>query len=171
MTATGDVWSEHQQANEYCRAVALSALALLAAWAEVPRDGVVDYFLWLAEEGLEREPSQVWNSLASESADIEARPMFSALRRAYDEGLIEPEYIQLYDLDDAESAPPGSLLERTRERRPPIDDVARAISWWARFWNERARRQLESSSRATKVERNEPCPCGSGKKYKKCCGA
>ncbi|MTI09752.1 YchJ family protein [Curvivirga aplysinae] len=23
----------------------------------------------------------------------------------------------------------------------------------------------------TKVGRNEPCPCGSGKKYKKCCGA
>jgi len=22
----------------------------------------------------------------------------------------------------------------------------------------------------SKVERNEPCPCGSGKKYKKCCG-
>jgi len=23
---------------------------------------------------------------------------------------------------------------------------------------------------STKVGRNEPCPCGSGKKYKKCCG-
>ena len=23
----------------------------------------------------------------------------------------------------------------------------------------------------TKIERNEPCPCGSGKKYKKCCGS
>ena len=22
-----------------------------------------------------------------------------------------------------------------------------------------------------KVSRNEPCPCGSGKKYKKCCGS
>ena len=22
-----------------------------------------------------------------------------------------------------------------------------------------------------KISRNEPCPCGSGKKYKKCCGA
>jgi len=22
-----------------------------------------------------------------------------------------------------------------------------------------------------RVGRNEPCPCGSGKKYKKCCGA
>ncbi|HHT70264.1 MAG TPA: hypothetical protein GX016_01630, partial [Firmicutes bacterium] len=21
-----------------------------------------------------------------------------------------------------------------------------------------------------KIERNDPCPCGSGKKYKKCCG-
>ena len=26
-------------------------------------------------------------------------------------------------------------------------------------------------ARTTKVGRNEPCPCGSGKKYKKCCGA
>ncbi|HEC96887.1 MAG TPA: hypothetical protein ENI58_01805 [Nitrospirae bacterium] len=24
--------------------------------------------------------------------------------------------------------------------------------------------------RSKKVGRNEPCPCGSGKKYKKCCG-
>lgn len=23
----------------------------------------------------------------------------------------------------------------------------------------------------TKVGRNDPCPCGSGKKHKKCCGA
>ena len=23
---------------------------------------------------------------------------------------------------------------------------------------------------ATKIGRNEPCPCGSGRKYKKCCG-
>ncbi|MDA7791233.1 SEC-C metal-binding domain-containing protein [Opitutales bacterium] len=23
---------------------------------------------------------------------------------------------------------------------------------------------------APKVGRNDPCPCGSGKKYKKCCG-
>ncbi|MBT4699861.1 MAG: hypothetical protein HOB79_02200, partial [Rhodospirillaceae bacterium] len=25
--------------------------------------------------------------------------------------------------------------------------------------------------RVQKVGRNEPCPCGSGKKFKKCCGA
>ena len=25
--------------------------------------------------------------------------------------------------------------------------------------------------KGAKVGRNDPCPCGSGKKYKKCCGA
>lgn len=28
-----------------------------------------------------------------------------------------------------------------------------------------------AQAKSTKVQRNEPCPCGSGKKYKKCCGA
>jgi uncharacterized protein YecA (UPF0149 family) len=27
----------------------------------------------------------------------------------------------------------------------------------------------QSTPREQKVGRNEPCPCGSGKKYKKCC--
>lgn len=34
--------------------------------------------------------------------------------------------------------------------------------------------KMQKSSRTyirdTKIERNDPCPCGSGKKYKKCCG-
>ena len=34
---------------------------------------------------------------------------------------------------------------------------------------EKAKPKVKSSSE--KVGRNDPCPCGSGKKYKKCCGA
>ena len=59
----------NRDANEYGRSAGVSALALLAAWAEVQRETIVDHFLWLAREGLEREPSQVWNSLVGESAD------------------------------------------------------------------------------------------------------
>lgn len=29
---------------------------------------------------------------------------------------------------------------------------------------------FQKSSRSKKIGRNDPCPCGSGKKYKKCCG-
>ena len=28
----------------------------------------------------------------------------------------------------------------------------------------------QTKSKKYKVGRNDPCPCGSGKKYKKCCG-
>ena len=62
----------NRDADEFSRGVAVAALALLAVWAEVPRDTIVDYFVWLAREGLEREPSYVWSALATESADIEA---------------------------------------------------------------------------------------------------
>ena len=75
------------------------------------------------------------------------------------------------------------MLEAMRERQPPIDDVAVATSWWSAFekhsshetledWDDE-RRLIEPDQpyRApAKVGRNEPCPCGSGKKFKKCCG-
>lgn len=32
-------------------------------------------------------------------------------------------------------------------------------------------RVVKEQAVSQKVGRNEPCPCGSGKKYKKCCGA
>jgi len=38
---------------------------------------------------------------------------------------------------------------------------------YANYLKSRAPRQMPS---AKKAGRNEPCPCGSGKKYKKCCG-
>jgi uncharacterized protein len=41
------------------------------------------------------------------------------------------------------------------------------------FWKERRGRPKAGSGRAksAKVGRNDPCPCGSGRKHKRCCGA
>ncbi|MGI6175642.1 MAG: SEC-C metal-binding domain-containing protein [Christensenellales bacterium] len=47
---------------------------------------------------------------------------------------------------------------------------------WDDLLNEERRKEITKEYRASiiavsnKVGRNEPCPCGSGKKYKKCCG-
>lgn len=153
----------------------------LAAAPGAPRDPIVEHFLWLAQEALEREPSQVWDSLVAESADIEALPVFPELRRAYSDGLADPRSMSLEELDEVESAPPGRMLDAMRERQPPIDDVAAATSWWAAFENDPGREdwdderdqisEPEQPYRApAKAGRNDPCPCGSGKKYKKCCG-
>ena len=125
------------------RGAGVSALALLAAWAEIPREPVVEYFLWLAQEGLEREPNQVWDSLVAGCADIEALVVLPALHRAYSDGLADPQFMSPEELARVESVPPGRMLEALREREPPIDDVAVATSWWSAFEKNSERDALE----------------------------
>lgn len=175
------------EAHDFSRGVAIAALALLAVWAEVQRATIVDYFVWLARDGLERHPGYAWGALAAESADIEALEVFPELRRAYDEGLIDPQVVGRSELDEVERSPRGALIEQMKVRQAPIDDVAKATSWWARFGKSASvrradepatsaaaadfdRRPVETYRAPVKTGRNEPCPCGSGKKYKKCCG-
>ena len=112
----------------------------------------------------------MWNSLAANSVDIEAVSLVPELRRAYDDRLIEPQYMNPSELDEVEAAR-GRMLEKTRTRDPPIDDVVEATAWWGCFEEERASAaRAEPYKASPKVGRNEPCPCGSGKKYKRCCG-
>ena len=181
----------NRAADEYCRATAVEALALLAIWGEVPRQPIEEYFVRLAYEGLERECNHVWTCLCSACLDLEALGVFPELRRAYDDGLIEVECISRKEVDEVEAGPRGKWIERQRDRCPPIADVAEATAWWGYFKREpgsKARQLAEYASRIAetepefdvpatpyvappKVGRNEPCPCDSGKKYKKCCGA
>jgi hypothetical protein len=134
----------------------------------------------LACEGIEREFSQVWNNLASSAVDIEALRTFSELRRAYDEGLIEPGFMSVSTLDEVEAGPHGKWIEQHRKLQPPISDVAEETSWWQCFSkSDSAHQQAEiaqehsnqQSVHSQKTGRNDPCPCGSCKKFKKCCGA
>lgn len=79
------------------------------------------------------------------------------------------------------------LLEKEPDGARWMNEVVPSLVKVHAFWQERRAAQPEgftSSSfsfgkgphqhvvrNAPKVGRNEPCPCGSGKKYKKCCGA
>ena len=66
----------------------------------------------------------------------------------------EVEFIAHYRLDGK----PAQIRERSRF-------VREEGRWYYVDGHEPPRRN------PAKVGRNEPCPCGSGKKYKKCCGA
>ena len=60
----------------------------------------------------------------------------------------------------------------TDVRRRVVEQLPHTLKLIAAYWREPARRWSRGEPvRSTKVGRNEPCPCGSGKKYKKCCGA
>ncbi len=64
---------------------------------------------------------------------------------------------------------PGFLVDAEAWRKQAREDlgenVARAFAFWAKA------RQPQPVVTGDKPGRNEPCPCGSGKKFKKCCGA
>ena len=97
----------------------------------------------------------------------------------------DPRAVGRSELEEVEASPLGTFLKRMKDRSPPIGDVAEATSWWARFGKLASSRRAEELALAAagelhdgpaepyraprKVGRNEPCPCGSGKKYKKCC--
>jgi uncharacterized protein len=51
--------------------------------------------------------------------------------------------------------------------------VAAIYRYWLPYRQAVHERLLAATMRrsAPKVGRNDPCPCGSGKKFKKCCGA
>jgi uncharacterized protein len=66
-------------------------------------------------------------------------------------------------------------LTKTPEQREQLaqqieDSLANIHAFWLPL--REAIHERETSQRMrTKVGRNEPCPCGSGKKFKKCCGS
>lgn len=56
-------------------------------------------------------------------------------------------------------------------------DYLYQLPQWDGIFSDEKRKEIQKSWRASKtivnenkVGRNDPCPCGSGKKYKKCCG-
>ncbi len=53
------------------------------------------------------------------------------------------------------------------------DEIAEAVVAIYRYWLPHRSEQIQQPVRrtASKVGRNDPCPCGSGKKYKHCCAA
>jgi uncharacterized protein len=57
-------------------------------------------------------------------------------------------------------------LECHRETLP--DDV---LALFEHFRAARTKHKLATAPSAEKIGRNDPCPCGSGKKFKKCCAA
>ena len=98
-----------------------------------------------------------------------------ALRRSFwqplleseeDGGLLAPIVAFLHD-EDGNSLIEGEADERAEVQRIAIKLVAPAVQAISNYWST----HRPSTRRPSKVGRNAPCPCGSGRKYKRCCGA
>ncbi len=189
---------ENPGANEYARSQGVKTLKILWAHGMLERSALVDYLGQLMEHRVPREPSNVWNTLAWSAAEIGATELLPQVRRIYAEELVDeifaPVEVRLEQIEEEFAPDADTALERIRKDRQMqlIDSALTAMEWWDSFREKPLPQQPRGSGstfrpspdynafaethggtvrrETPKVGRNEPCPCGSGRKYKQCCG-
>jgi hypothetical protein len=116
--------------------------------------------------GADNDPT-VNSFLISALIDLEAVEAMDIIRQAFHKQVVD--LAVAGDVEDVEM----EFGLRTRRSTPspvydlffgnPLSDPAEVVS------GALTGRNAEASAGHRKVGRNDPCPCGSGKKYKKCC--
>lgn len=175
---------ENPLVNIYARGAALEVYGKLYADEIVTQEEIVTYLrklLW----GLNNYDTDTDLATTIQGVIIDRHlfEMAEDVQRLYDAHRIDEMMVGQYD--DFIDYLYG--YENVRERINYLEDVIQAMSWWAAFEQseenklkeeerlkkiEEMHKEMQQQARpatAKKVGRNDPCPCGSGKKYKKCC--
>jgi preprotein translocase subunit SecA len=100
----------------------------------------------------------------------EAFAMYDALRANIERDTVN----MIYHVGIMHEPPPPPAVRNVQENRPPDAEAAARANGAPRSALAAARnggRTPVAVGAGRKVGRNEPCPCGSGRKYKKCHGA
>lgn len=180
---------ENPAADEWVRGAALGGLTTLVAAGVKSREEVLCYFADLFRGKLTDKNDVVWSELVAYSADLYAPELLAEIEEAYENGLIDPSFIGLDDVKrDLARGKDWAMEQLARDpHRHLIDDTVKEMAWWDSFQEKKPESKLpgmpginslnpwqEDSysgfKRALpKIGRNDPCPCGSGMKYKKCC--
>jgi len=153
---------------------------------QTPREEIIVYYRSLYQGKLEREPSIIWDTLIDCSIDLYPQELSAEIEQAYEDKLVTEEFISLEEARGWIEYDEKQIL--TMSVKKPynhlITDTIEELEYWPVFRGkeqisdetiEDVRKRMEMYHREPvrtepKIGRNEPCPCGSGKKYKKCCG-
>ena len=169
--------------DEYARGAALGALVVLVTQGVISRDAVMEYFTALFRGKLEREFSFVWAYLVSRCCALYPEEVMADIEQAYADDLVDTYFIGMNSVKRVLAAGKAhALAELERDPRQRfIEDTIKELEWWACFTAPEVAEPTPPQPTGTpvfapartmpKVGRNAPCPCGSGKKYKRCCGA
>ena len=155
------------RAYEFARNAALESYLVLLGAGEIRRDEVMAFYRSLFAS-LERKPSYVWSGLVCACVDIYPGEVMDEIRQVFEEELMDPDSVDLELVEEALQAGMETTLTRFAHDHPSL--ITNAISemeWWHCFQPDKKSRELAIDQ--PEIGRNDPCPCGSGKKYKKCC--
>ncbi len=168
--------------EENPRGQGVSALVCLAVAQERSREETLGDIQDLLREALNTESSEIASACVIALWDLYPDPATEALaHEVYAKGLVDDDILPQADLDDVVLQGFESVWNESQEESLcslQVDAVADS-NWWA-CWEDEEDDDLDNEVwvppepieqlKSEKVGRNDPCPCGSGMKFKKCCG-
>jgi hypothetical protein len=160
---------------EFARSAAASAYAYIVRDGHISRREMTDYFRYVIS-GLKSDDVEGGSALVDVVVDEHIIDLIPEVRSLYDRDLV----------DTFSNGPYDSFLNNifdytyNSDKKLHIDDVAAELEHWACYAPESPpkpakpkpvpeRTEAAAGTGKKKIGRNDPCPCGSGKKYKKCC--
>ncbi|PNU19855.1 hypothetical protein C2E25_10510 [Geothermobacter hydrogeniphilus] len=176
---------EDETVNEFARSAALRALLDLVLIGSLAHSEMAEYCTELLTGRLEKCPSHIWDAAVFMAEQLHLVETLPLIETAFQQGLMEPGFQSLAEIKRVLSRPQDEKGLAARRETAASFDMVREMSLFARNWEDgaglapedpaellaepRAARLRQFLPKTGKVGRNEPCPCGSGKKYKKCC--
>ncbi len=173
--------------DEFARGSALSALGYLVRSKRALDDEAMRELLRrLRREALPREVSGFWFCWAETAAALGYEDLKMEAALLTKEGLLDAADFGLVDFEEVVAlarSDPGGLAGFHDQKVLPLDDAIGALETWT-FGDDDGNGDGEDAAGPDvnpfdtpyvnplrDVGRNDPCPCGSGKKFKKCCMA
>lgn len=172
---------EDRSINEYVRSAGMRALCVLWGCGAISRQEIVDYYKYILTEAFVDETPFLWSSLIASSLKFSPNELEEEIKTAFEEGLIEEFYFNWDDFVMSLGLSNEEALIRFQERKRHglVEDTISEMENWACFQTEKQKKKRIARSisrlgalktpKSLKIGRNDPCPCGSGQKYKKCC--
>lgn len=121
---------EDPKINEYVRASSQTSLVTLVGCGLLSRNGVISYFKTLFRDGLEKNPSFVWDNLVACSCDLYPDELYEDILRAFDEGLIDQDFISPIDIEILLSSSKEEHLLKLYENAELIEDTVSEMEKW-----------------------------------------
>jgi uncharacterized protein len=173
-------------ADEYLRASMIEALAMVTLRGELDRDLVARFLRNVFMEMQPQAECYAWVGWQSAIAMLGLSDLKILVKKAFDRGFIDSDVLGFHDFEqDLKQGidHPGEPLRPNDEEYTLFGDTVDELSGWYCFTEqynedqERWRQQADTNPVLSLpyenpfkgVGRNDPCPCGSGKKFKKCC--
>lgn len=180
---------ESTEANEYARGQALKALVVLVFNGQLSREFAMDYFKQIMNGKLTDTNYYLNAEIVCCCDDLYPEEVYADIQRLYEEQVIETFVIRMNDIDKTLKKTKNEILQRNQKdyKFQFMTDAIEELQRWACFHQDQFIPSANSFTKidrsvgygepnrnqAVKIEkigRNDPCTCGSGQKYKKCCG-